>query len=305
MENSPLGLETNPHCLTVIVNVGDDFEHFGLKICPDLDTVCYTLAGLANPATGWGRVDESWQALEVINGLGGPNWFRLGDRDLGLHLERTRRIREGQPLSAITSDFCRSWGIRAHILPVTDMLVPTWVETAEGRLSFQEYFVHRRCEPAVNSFCFEGVESALPAPGVLESLEEADIVVICPSNPWVSVDPILAIQGVREAIRACRSRGCPVLAVSPILGGQTVKGPAAKMYLELGIEPSALAVGRHYQGLLSDLAIDVKDRELAGEIAGLGIRPLPTQILMLDEADRKRLALELLTLVRPGWRLER
>ena len=169
--------------LTVIVNTGDDFEYLGLKICPDLDTVCYTLAGLANPATGWGRSEESWQALEVIGALGGPTWFRLGDRDLGLHLERTRRLRQGQPLSQVTRHFCQALGIGPLVLPMTDDAMPTWVYTKEGELPFQEYFVHRQCRPHVTGFRFEGADRARPAPGVLDALERADVVVICPPTP--------------------------------------------------------------------------------------------------------------------------
>ena len=220
--------------LTIIVNTGDDFEHLGLYICPDLDTVCYTLAGLANPATGWGRSDETWRALESLSQLGGPAWFRLGDQDLGLHLERTRRRRAGQPLSRIVQHFCQALGIRRQILPMTDDFTPTWVYTIEGEMPFQEYFVRRQCQPIVTGFHFQGADQASPAPGVLEAIHQADLVVFCPSNPWVSLDPILSIPGIRAAVAAR-----PVAAVSPIIGGQTVKGPAGKMFAELGIPPSA------------------------------------------------------------------
>ncbi|HLF88511.1 MAG TPA: 2-phospho-L-lactate transferase, partial [Anaerolineales bacterium] len=230
-----------PKNLTVIVNTGDDFEHFGLKICPDLDTVCYTLAGMANPVTGWGLAGETWNALEAIGTLGGSGWFRLGDRDLGTHLERTRRLRSGQSLSQITRDFCRAWGVQPVVLPMSDDPVPTIVQTDEGELAFQEYFVRRQCHPRVRGFHFEGVQHARAAPGMLEVIEGADLIVICPSNPWVSVDPILAIPGVREALTPSPSpstRGGRIVAVSPIIAGQAVKGPAAKMYAELGVEPS-------------------------------------------------------------------
>jgi LPPG:FO 2-phospho-L-lactate transferase len=250
-----------PANLTVIVNTGDDFEHLGLFICPDLDTICYTLAGLANPATGWGRSAETWQALETLATLGGPTWFRLGDHDLGLHLERTRRRRLGQPLSQITRHFCRALGIQVSILPVTDESVATWVDTDEGSLPFQEYFARRQCQPRVSGFHFIGVEQARPAPGVLEAISQADLVVVCPSNPWVSIDPLLAVPGIRQAIQ---SR--PTLAVSPILGGQTVKGPAAKMFAEMGIEPSALAVARHYGKMLTGFVLDRIDAPQAQEI---------------------------------------
>lgn len=282
-----------PHDLTIIVNTGDDFEHFGLQICPDLDTVCYTLAGIANPATGWGRVDESWQAFETIGELGGPTWFRLGDRDLGLHLERTRRLRSGQSLAQVTHHFCQVWGIGARILPMSNDKVPTWVYTDEGELPFQEYFVHRQCHPRVSGFLFRDVEQANPTPGVIEALKESDLVVICPSNPWVSVGPILALPGVKQAVK---TSGCPVVAVSPIIGGQAVKGPAAKMYLELGIEPSALSVARHYSDLLSGFVFDQVDAEQADAIRSLGIQPISTHTIMNTAGDRRRLSEETLAL---------
>ncbi|HNO85721.1 MAG TPA: 2-phospho-L-lactate transferase, partial [Anaerolineales bacterium] len=219
--------------LTIIVNTGDDFEHLGLSICPDLDTVCYTLAGLANPETGWGRVNETWNTIANIEKLGGPNWFRLGDQDIATHLERTRRLKGGETLSQITKDFCKAWGIQPTILPMTDAPVRTIVDSDEGELAFQEYFVHRQCGPKVKGFQFDGVEAAEPAFGVREAVESADAIIICPSNPWVSVDPILRVIPLPKK---------KIVAVSPIIGGKTVKGPAAKMYAELGIEPSALAV---------------------------------------------------------------
>ena len=272
--------------LTVIVNTGDDFAHYGLYICPDLDTVCYTLAGLANPETGWGRVKETWNVIENASRLGGPRWFNLGDQDLGTHLERTRRMKEGQTLSQITKDFSHAWGIKHVVLPMSDQPVQTIVETEEGDLAFQEYFVHRRCEPRVRGFRFEGVESALSAPGAREAIEAADAVVICPSNPWVSIDPILRVLKRIEK---------PVLAVSPIIGGNTVKGPAAKMYLELGIEPSALAVARHYCDLITRFVLDEVDRQLEGEIRRLNMRTLVTNTLMNSHDDRKRLAMDILS----------
>lgn len=285
--------------LSVIVNVGDDFQFFGLKICPDLDTVCYTLAGMENPAPGWGRAGESWQALSVIESLGGPTWFRLGDTDLGLHLERTRRLQEGQSLSEITQHVCRSWGISAEVLPVSDATIPTLVHSSEGLLGFQDYFVARRCEPRVEGFSFDGVEAAAPAPGVLEALIGADLVVICPSNPWVSVDPILAVPGVREAVMQR-----PALAVSPIIGGQTVKGPAAKMFSELGFTPSALSVARHYgsraeEGLLSGFVIDDIDQSLLETLSASGMKICVTDTMMKNPQERLRLASELLDFSQP------
>ena len=274
-----------PQDLTVIVNTGDDFEHYGLYICPDLDTVCYTLAGLANPETGWGRVNETWNVIENAAKLGGPRWFNLGDQDLGTHLERSRRLREGQALSQITKDFCNAWEIKQTVLPMSDQPVRTIVETEKGDLPFQEYFVHRRCEPRVKGFRFEGVESAEPAPGAPEAIQASDAVIICPSNPWVSIDPILRVVKRIEK---------PVVAVSPIIGGETIKGPAAKMYRELGIIPSALAVARHYCNLVTGFVFDEIDRQLEGEITGLSMRTLVTYTLMKSHDDRKRLAMDIL-----------
>jgi LPPG:FO 2-phospho-L-lactate transferase len=278
-----------PENLTVIVNTGDDFEHFGLYICPDLDTVCYTLAGLVNLVNGWGRNDETWRALETVRLLGGPAWFHLGDQDLGLHLERTRRRASGEPLSQIVQHFCQVLGIRPRILPMTNDSTPTWVYTIEGEMPFQEYFVRRQCQPVVTGFRFQGADQASPAPGVLDAIRQADLVVFCPSNPWVSLDPILSIPGIRPAVA---SR--PVVAVSPIIGGQTVKGPAGKMFAELGIPPSATAVARHYADLLKGFVIDQVDTELVSEIQPLGVQTLVTDVIMKTPLDRARLSKEVI-----------
>ncbi len=279
-----------PENLTTIVNTGDDFKHLGLYISPDLDTVCYTLAGLANPKTGWGLRDETFHVLDNLQKLGGPGWFHLGDRDLATHIERTRRLQEGHPLSQITRDFCHTWGVWHSILPMSDQPVRTLVDTVEdGELAFQEYFVHRNCTPKVKGFRFAGIETARPAPGVLEAIEQADAVVICPSNPWVSIDPILAVAGLRPALAAKL-----VVAVSPIIGGQTVKGPAAKMYTELGVQPSALAVANHYRIILSGFVLDKVDANLAQSIS---ILTLITNILMKNQTDRRRLAQDVLNLI--------
>ena len=274
-----------PENLTVIVNTGDDFEHYDLSISPDLDTVCYTLAGLANPETGWGRVNETWNAIQNASRLGGPGWFNLGDQDLGTHLERTRRLKEGQCLSEITSEFCKAWGIQQTILPMTDQRVRTIVDTDEGQLAFQEYFVHRRCEPRVKGFRFDGVDQAEPVAGAREAIRSADAVVICPSNPWVSIDPILRVIPKIEK---------PIIAISPIIGGATVKGPAAKMYRELVIEPSALAVARHYRGLAPGFVLDKIDQQLEGDVKGLSMKTFVTNTLMNSHEDRSRLALDVL-----------
>ena len=280
-----------PENLTIIVNAGDDFEHLGLSISPDLDTVCYTLAGLANPLTGWGRIDESWNAAENIAKLGGQTWFRLGDRDLGTHLERSHRLQKGDSLSTITRDFCKAWGIEHTIIPMTDDSLHTIVNTVEqGELAFQEYFVHQRCEPTVTGFRFAGAESARPAPGVVEAIENADAVVICPSNPWVSIDPILTVANLKSA-------SAPIIAVSPIIGGEAVKGPAAKMYRELGIQPSALAVAKHYEGLLAGFVFDEVDAELEAEIQALGMKTLFCNTQMKDSKGRRRVAKDVLKFI--------
>jgi LPPG:FO 2-phospho-L-lactate transferase len=278
----------SPEDLTVIVNTGDDFEHYGLYISPDVDTVCYTLAGLANPETGWGRVNETWNVIDSASKLGGPGWFNLGDRDLGTHLERTRRLKAGQTLTQITRSFCKAWGLENVVLPMSDQPVRTIVETEEGDLPFQEYFVHRRCEPGVKGFRFEGVEAAEPALGAREALQSAEAVIICPSNPWVSIDPILHVLKRIEK---------PVLAVSPIIGGQAVKGPAAKMFRELGIEPSAMAVANHYCDLASGFVLDVLDQQLEENIRSLNMRTLVTNTLMKSLDNRKQLASDVLDFI--------
>ena len=279
----------SPEDLTVIVNTGDDFEHYGLYICPDLDTVCYTLAGLANPETGWGRINETRNAIGNAENLGGPGWFNLGDQDLGTHLERTRRLKEGQTLTQITTDFCKAWGVAQTVLPMSNQPVRTMVDTEEGELAFQEYFVHRRCEPRVTGFRFEGLESAKPAPGTREALQSAEAVIICPSNPWVSIDPIL---------RVLTQINKPVAAVSPIIGGQTVKGPAAKMFRELGIEPSALAVANHYCNLVTAFVLDSLDHQLEESVRSLNMRTLVTNTLMQSLDSRKELANDVLDFIR-------
>lgn len=288
-----------PENLTIIVNTGDDFEHLGLKICPDLDTVCYTLAGLANPETGWGRAEETWNTLESLAVIGAPTWFRLGDKDLATHLERTRRMRDGQSLSQVTRSFCQTWGIKSTVLPMSDVPVPTWVITDEEDMPFQDYFVRRRCQPRVRGFRFQDVEISHAAPGVIEALAAGDLIIICPSNPWVSIDPILAIPGVKSAMTSEPKYQRVVVAVSPIIGGETVKGPAAKMFNEFGINPSALAVASHYGaqmagGLLAGFVIDTLDVDLAGPISDLGMKILVTDTIMKSPGDRVRLAKEVL-----------
>lgn len=274
-----------PEQLTLIVNTGDDFEHLGLHISPDLDTVMYTLAGIANPETGWGQVDESWNFLDALKRLGGATWFRLGDRDLATHIERTRRLGAGESLTQITAALSAALNVGPRILPMSDDSVRTMVLADEGELAFQEYFVHRRCEPRVTGFRFAGIESARPAPGVLEALAAADVILFCPSNPFVSLDPILNLRGVRECIQA---KGA--VAVSPIVGGQAIKGPAAKMLAELNLEVSAASVAAHYVGLLRGFVLDEADAVLRAAIATDDLSVLVTPTIMHTNADRARLA---------------
>jgi LPPG:FO 2-phospho-L-lactate transferase len=275
--------------ITVVVNTGDDFEHLGLHISPDLDTVVYTLAGVANPETGWGRAGDTWNFLETLRSLGGPDWFRLGDKDLALHAERTRLLAEGWSLSDVTAHVAQALGVGPRVLPMTNDRVGTVVETADGPLPFQEYFVARGCEPAVVGFRFEGAAAARPAPGVLEAIGEADRVILAPSNPWVSIDPILAVPGIRGALSAKT-----VVAVSPIVGGRAIRGPAAKMFSDLGIQPSAEAVAVHFREVLKGIVIDEADADQEAGIRQLGLDVRVTATVMKTSADRRRLADEVI-----------
>lgn len=281
-----------PERLTLIVNTADDFELLGLHISPDLDTVMYTLAGLANPETGWGVRDESWSMLAMLARYGGPTWFQLGDRDLATHLLRSQWLREGFPLTWITRELCKLLGVRHTILPMCDARVRTIVHTEEGPLPFQEYFVHRHWQPALRSIDFEGIEAAQPSQDVVLALREGDLFFLCPSNPFVSLDPILALPALRRIIAASPA---PKVAVTPIVGGRALKGPAAKMMRELGLEVSAVSVARHYQDLLTGFILDRQDETLKMKIAfELGIRTLVTDTVMKTDQDRVRLAAEAL-----------
>jgi LPPG:FO 2-phospho-L-lactate transferase len=232
-----------PDQLAFLVNTGDDFEHLGLHVSPDLDTLMYALSGLSNPDTGWGRTDESWQFIDTLRGLGGEAWFNLGDRDLAVHVLRSARLRAGQPLSAVTRELNTALGTRHSIWPMSDDPVPTVVHTADGPLAFQHYFVRERCAPSVTGFEFGGVAAARPLPEVLEWLADPALtgIIVCPSNPFVSIDPILAVPGLRDALRASAA---PVVAVSPIVAGLAIKGPTAKMMAELAVPSTAAAVQR-------------------------------------------------------------
>ena len=276
--------------LVVVANTGDDFEHLGLHISPDVDTLMYTLAGLANTDVGWGRAGETWAFMTAYEKLGGETWFLLGDGDLATHVERTRRLAAGESLGAITADFCRRLGVAPRVLPMSDQPVGTVVRTADGELEFQRYFVEHRCEPQVLGFRFSGVERALPHPEWMRALESprTRAIVICPSNPFISIDPILALPGAKEALR---NAPAPVIAVSPIVAGDAVKGPTAKMMRELGRPISAHAVAAHYAGLIDGYVLDEAD---AAESGRIDVPCLTTATLMRDEPDKVRLAGEVL-----------
>jgi LPPG:FO 2-phospho-L-lactate transferase len=272
--------------LTVVANTGDDFEHLGLAISPDIDTLLYTLAGLDNPQLGWGRRDETWTFMAALERLGGETWFNLGDGDLATHVERTRRLGAGESLSEITDDFRHRLGISGRLLPMTDDRVRTRLRTAEGWLDFQDYFVRQRCAPVVREIVFAGADEARPQPAFLAALADADLraVVICPSNPFISIDPILSLPGVREALRACAA---PVIAVSPIIGGKAVKGPTAKMMAELGLPVDAATVARHYGDILDLYVVDETD---AAEVRSLDVPVSLARTLMVSLEDREVLA---------------
>ncbi len=270
--------------LLVVGNIGDDFEHLGMYISPDLDTLMYTLAGLDNAELGWGRHDETWSFMETLATLGGETWFRLGDRDLALHIERTRRLRAGEVLSSITADFCRRLGVGPRILPASDDPVRTSVLTEKGWIGFQDYFVRQRTSPVVRALVFEGAEQARAHPDLLAGIAEAEAVVICPSNPFISVEPILAVPGIRAALEKTMA---PVVAVSPIIGGRAVKGPTAKIMRELGIVPSARAVAERYGDLLD---VFIADREDAATMEGLRVPVRLAPTLMTSLADKIALA---------------
>ncbi|MBI2975983.1 MAG: 2-phospho-L-lactate transferase [Chloroflexi bacterium] len=281
-----------PDQLTIVVNTGDDFEHLGWHISPDLDTVMYTLAGLSNPETGWGLAGESWNFLDALDRLGGEAWFRLGDCDLATHAQRTRLLGEGLPLSAVTRHLCERLGVTAEIVPMSDDPVRTIVHTDDGPLPFQEYFVHRRCEPRVRDFEFLGLPSARPQARLLEALAGAEMLIYCPSNPYVSIAPIVNLPGLQPLIASRRAAGMPVVAVSPIVGGAALKGPAAKMMTELGLDSTVIALAEHYAGTIDGLVLDVVDAASAPAIELLGLRTLVTNTIMATDADKIRLAQE-------------
>jgi LPPG:FO 2-phospho-L-lactate transferase len=286
-----------PAELTIVVNTGDDFEHLGLAISPDLDTVMYTLAGVHNPATGWGQRDETWHFMEALEKLGGDTWFRLGDRDLAVHVQRTQSLSRGETLSATTAMLSHRFGVKHSIVPMSDTPVRTFIATDEGELAFQHYFVRRRCEPAIQGFRFAGSETAR-APASMQRLCQGagvDAVIVCPSNPYVSIGPILAVKEIRNWLER---RTFPVVAISPIVGGQAIKGPAAKMMRELGVEPTPTELAKHYGDLVDGWVIDVQDAHDQPTIAGLGKTVAVTDTIMADEAKTIGLANAVLALAR-------
>ncbi len=273
-----------PGEIVFVVNTGDDFEHLGLHICPDIDTLTYTLAGLGNTETGWGRGDESWNFMAGLEQLGGETWFRLGDKDLALHIERTRMLKAGAPLTEVTRHIGATLGIEHSILPMSDDPVRTVVHCREGALAFQHYFVRDRCRPEVTGFNFAGANTAAINPALREVLQDCHGILICPSNPFVSIDPILAVSGMRDALQACAA---PIVAVSPIVADNAIKGPTAKMMRELNVPSSAPAIARHYGNLLDGFLIDERDSALHGTLA---VPTAVAQSIMVTLEDRIGLA---------------
>jgi len=275
----------DPARVTVVGNVGDDLEVLGMHVSPDLDSILYALADLNDERRGWGRADETWNALDTVASLGGESWFRLGDRDLGLHLIRTEALRGGATLSAVTARIGRELGVESRLLPATDDRLRTWIATEAGEFTFQQWFVARRHRDEVDALRFEGAETARPAPGVVEAIAAADLLLLAPSNPYVSIAPILAVRAVREALM---ERRVPCVAVSPLIGGRAVKGPADRMLRRLAGGTSPAQVASCYLGLIDSLVVDEAD---AHDLAGLGdVRPIVTRTLMSDADARRRLA---------------
>ncbi len=282
-----------PAALTIIVNTGDDTVLHGLKICPDLDIVTYTLAGIVDSAKGWGMRGETFHALKRLAGYGRANWFNLGDRDLATHIHRTALLAEGKTLSQAADSIRTVLGVKARILPMSDNAVPTIIDSNEGALHFQEYLVKRRAEPIVQAIRFDGAESARPAPGVLEAIRGADRILICPSNPLISIGPILAVPGIRDALRARKS---DVFAVCPIVGGKSLKGPSDKMLAQLGYEATALGVAKLYADFAGTFVTDPADKAQADAISAVGMRVVVLPTVMKTRAQKRKLARALLML---------
>ncbi len=290
-----LGLEHifNSPKLMIAGNTGDDFEHFGLNISPDLDTLLYTLSGKSDLERGWGLANETWSFMKAMKEIGGEAWFQLGDRDLAIHVERTRRLNEGGKLSLITSSFCRKFGVRSQIFPATDDPLKTLVKTPKGILSFQHYFVRDQCKPKILGLKYEGSENAQPCPPLEEALESSllETVVVCPSNPFLSIDPILAVKGVREKLKSSKAR---VIAISPIVGGDAVKGPTANNMRDLGFTVSACSIAKYYSDFIDGFILDKRDEKEITEIEFLGIRVGLADTVMTDLQSKIKLAEDVL-----------
>ena len=290
-----LGLEHifNSTKLMIAGNTGDDFEHFGLNISPDLDTLLYTLSGKSDLERGWGLANETWSFMKAMKEIGGETWFQLGDRDLAIHVERTRRLKEGERLSLITSSFCRKFGVKSHIVPATDDSLKTLVKTPKGILSFQHYFVRDQCRPKILGLKYEGLENAQPCPALEEALESSllETVVLCPSNPFLSIDPILAVKGVREKLKSSNAR---VLAVSPIVGGDAVKGPTANNLRDLGFSVSAYTIAKYYSDFIDGFMLDKEDENEISRIESLGIQVGLADTVMTDLQSKIKLAEDVL-----------
>lgn len=276
-----------PRDITVIANTGDDIELFGLRICPDIDTVTYTLGGVINPVTGWGLSGDTFECLQGLKRYYGDAWFNLGDRDLATHIFRTSQLRQGISLSEVTDSIRRVLGVESAILPMTNSYTPTWITTDEGEMHLQEYFVRRRCEPRVISIRFDNIEFAKPAPQVISAIVEADLVIVCPSNPFISIGPILSVPGLRDALRETNAT---IIAITPIVGGKALKGPAADMLRDLGHEVSASAVARIYNDFLDIFVLDAVDAELKAEIEANGSRVITTNTIMDTTKQKLTLA---------------
>lgn len=286
----------DPRSVTAIVNVADDLILHGLHVSPDLDTVTYTLAGQINPETRWGMRDETWQAMTMLGRYGGPDWFSLGDRDLGTHLYRTHRLREGATLSEVTAEITRSWGVEIDVVPVSDDPIETRVTIpGEGEIGFQEYFVGRRHNVVVEAVRFVGADTAAPGPGVIDAIDTAEVVMIAPSNPIVSIGPLLAVEGVTDALRRRRDR---TVAVSPIISGKALKGPAHRMLRELGHDSSVVGVARLYRDLAARLVIDTADTDLADAVHDAGMEPVVTSTIMSDDGAAAQVARDVLAAAR-------
>ncbi len=280
-----------PESLTIIVNTGDDFEHLGLHISPDLDTVMYTLAGIVNPVTGWGIKGDTWNTMAALARYGGPTWFQLGDRDLATHLLRSKWLREGYPYNWITKELSRRLGVNCTLLPMSEDPIRTIIQTKAGELEFQDYFVRQKWEPVVTGIRFDGADTANPSREVISAIREADVIVFCPSNPLISIDPILSMPSLRRIVAASRASK---VGVSPIIGARAIKGPAAKMMRELGLEVSPVGVARHLRAVLTRFVIDHTDEAYQDDLTDVGLPTLVTATVMQRIEDRVRLAAEVL-----------